>query len=158
MSTSKLQQRDLLPELAETSSHPARPVVGGCPAENGHLPSSCALSRAPWDGPISAFGRKPSPWLPFRTASLAWGIVKLLVDISKEPVLAPDWLDQTSFQRTSLTPKGHTAQFSHFFAQVGLMAGFVLVSSRSSPLHCPSSVKPYLLDGADGPRCLTLST
>lgn len=116
------------------------------------LTSSSSSSRGLQDVPISAFGQKPSSWLPFRTKSLALGIVKLLVGISKESILSTDILNHTSFQRTSLTnvpenrltPKRHNCTVLGFFAQIDFIAGFVGISYCSSPFHCPSSVKPYL--------------
>lgn len=110
--------------------------VGGAQLRTDIPPSSCALSREPWDGPISVFGQKPSPWLPLRATSLALGIVKLLVGISKEPVLASDGHHQASFQRTSLIPKRHHCTVLRFLGTGGSQGGLCpcLFTFISSPL------------------------
>lgn len=130
------------------------------------LPSSFFLPRGFSDAPISVLGQTPPPWLPSGTKSLALGLVKLSVGISKEHILPLDVLNHFSLESQpdkcpweQADTKGTQLHSSQISLHRGMLLQVLLVYLN---VHLLPSAHPLWthtsLDGAGGHWCLILST
>lgn len=164
-STSKLQwfnfasraERNLLLSLYKS-------VVVDAQLRTDSLTSFSSLSRGLLDVLVSAFGQKPSPWLPFETKSLALGTVKLLVGINKEPILSVDVLNFTSFQPDKCPWEQADTKVVQLHSSLISLHRWILLRVLLLYLDVHLLFTAHLLwnhtslDGAGGPWCLILST
>lgn len=166
-SSSKLQQFDFASWAGRNLLPPPHSLWLVCAQlRKDILRPSRSLSRGLWVGRVSASGQKPCPWLPFGTKSLASGIAKLSVGVSKKPILSVDALFHTSPEKQpdkclweQADTKGaqlHSSQISlHRWIWLWVLLVYLNVHLLST---APRLWNHTSLDGAGGPSCLILST